>query len=108
MSKQINIFVKGKTGVGKTTFINTIRDILKKNKKFKENFEGYEFNIYEVSKIEDEEIQSATNKKWTITEGTFEETEFFNISYKKSFLQNIWSLIKVLFKKILKIFRIIK
>lgn len=30
MTKQIKIFVKGKYGVGKTTFINTVRDILQK------------------------------------------------------------------------------
>lgn len=107
MSKEINIFVKGKTGVGKTTFINTIRDILKKNKKFKESFNGYEFNIYEIAKIEEEEVQSATNKKWTITEGIFEESEFFNISYKKSFLTNIWNFIKTIIVKLFKILRLI-
>ena len=30
MTKQIKIFIKGKYCVGKTTFVNTVRDILKK------------------------------------------------------------------------------
>ena len=30
MEKKIKLFVKGKMGCGKTTFVNTIRDILKK------------------------------------------------------------------------------
>lgn len=101
MTKKINVFVKGKMGVGKTTFINTLRDILKKNKKFKELFDDYEFDVYEFAEDEDQEYQSATNKKWTIKEGNFKEDEFIKVAYKKSFFKTIWSFIKALFRKIL-------
>lgn len=98
MTKKIKLFVKGKMGCGKTTFITTIRDILKKNKKFKEMFEGYEFDIFEFAESEDKEIQAATNKRWTIQEGKFEETEWFATSYHKSFFSKIWLFILKIFK----------
>ena len=99
MTKKINIFVKGKMSVGKTTFINTVRDILKKNKKFKESFEGYEFDVYEFAEDEDKEYQSATNKKWTIKDGKFEENEFVNVAYKKSIFRSIIDFFLRIFKK---------
>ena len=101
MSKKINVFVKGKMGVGKTTFITTLRDILKKNKKFKELFNEYEFDVYEFAEDDDLEYQSAANKKWTIKDGNFKEEEFIKVVYKKSFFKMIWSFIKALFKKLL-------
>ena len=104
MTKKINIFVKGKYGVGKTTFINCLRDILKKNKKFKELFDGYEFNIHEFAEDENKETQSAVTKKWIILDSKFEEEECLSIAYKKSFLGNIWALIVKIFKAIIKLF----
>ena len=104
MTKEIKILVKGKYGVGKTTFINAVRDILKKNKKFKELFEGYEFDVYEFATDEEKENQAATSKKWTITDGKFEEQEFMVISYQKSFFRSVWSFILRLVKWIIKLF----
>ena len=101
MTKKINVFVKGKMGVGKTTFITTLRDILKKNKSFKELFDNYEFDIYEFTEDDDQEYQSAVNKKWTIQDNNFTEDEFVKIIYKKSLFKKIWSFIKALFKKLL-------
>lgn len=104
MVKEIKILVKGKYGIGKTTFINTIRDILKKNKKFKELFEGYEFDVYEFTTDEEKENQAAVSKKWTITEGKFEEQEFMVVAYKKSFFKGVWLAIIKMFKAIFKLF----
>lgn len=104
MTKQIKIFVKGKYGVGKTTFVNTVRDILKKNKKFKELFNDYEFDIYEFAEDENKEQQEAVCKKWTITEGKFEEKEFISVAYEKSFFSSLWTTITKLFKGIFKLF----
>ena len=100
MAKEIKILVKGEYGVGKTTFINTIRDILKKNKKFKELFEGYEFNVYEFATDKEKENQTAVSKKWTIIDGKFEEQEFMIVAYKKSFFRSIWDFILKVFKSI--------
>lgn len=104
MTKQIKIFVKGKYGVGKTTFINTVRDILKKNKKFKELFNDYEFDVYEFAEDENKESQTAVCKKWTITEGKFEEKEFISVAYEKSFFGSLWTAVTKLFKWIFKLF----
>lgn len=105
MSKKIKLFVKGKMGCGKTTFINALRDILKKNKKFKEMFEGYTFDIHEFCEYTDgEEKQAASVKIWNITEGKFNETEELVISYKKSIFIRIFLFIKNLIAKIIKIF----
>jgi len=100
MTKKINIFVKGKMAVGKTTFIMTVRDILKKNKKFKELFNDYEFDIYEFAEDEGREFQSSANKKWTIVNNVFKEEEFLSVSYKKSFFGNIFNVLKAFFKRI--------
>ena len=104
MTKQIKIFVKGKYGVGKTTFVNTVRDILKKNKKFKELFNDYEFDVYEFVEDENKEFQSAACKKWTITEGKFDEKEFISMAYEKSFFGSLWTAVTKLFKRIFKLF----
>ena len=104
MTKQIKIFVKGKYGVGKTTFVNTVRDILKKNKKFKELFNDYEFDVYEFVEDENKEFQSAACKKWTITEGKFDEKEFISMAYEKSFFGSLWTAVTKLFKWIFKLF----
>ena len=103
MTKQIKIFVKGKYGVGKTTFVNTVRDILKKNKKFKELFNDYEFDVYEFVEDGNKEFQSAACKKWTITEGKFEEKEFISVAYEKSFFGSLWTEVTKLFKWIFKL-----
>ena len=104
MTKQIKIFIKGKYCVGKTTFVNTVRDILKKNKKFKELFNDYEFDVYEFVEDENKEFQSATCKKWTITEGKFDEKEFISMAYEKSFFGSLWTAVTKLFKRIFKLF----
>ena len=104
MTKQIKIFVKGKYGVGKTTFVNTVRDILKKNKKFKELFNDYEFDVYEFAEDENKESQTAVCKKWTITEGKFDEKEFISAAYEKSFFGSLWTAVTKLFKWIFKLF----
>lgn len=104
MTKKINIFVKGKMAVGKTTFINNVRDILKRNKKFKTLFEDYEFDVYEFAEDENKEYQSASNKRWTIKEGKFEEKEFIAVAYEKSFFKTIGNFIVKIFKSIFKLF----
>lgn len=104
MTKKINLIVKGEFAVGKTTFVNTVRDILKKNKKFKELFNDYEFDVYEFATDGEEEYQSASNKKWTIKENKFEEQEYVNFAYKKSFFTAVWVFIKKIFKAIFRIF----
>lgn len=105
MTKQIKIFVKGSMAIGKTTFINAVRDLLKKNKKFKESFDGYEFDIYEFVEDENKEQQEAVCKKWTITEGKFDEKkEFISVVYEKSFFSSLWTTITKLFKWIFKLF----
>lgn len=104
MTKQIKIFVKGKYRVGKTTFVNTVRDILKKNKKFKELFNDYEFDVYEFAEDENKEFQTAVCKKWTITEGKFDEKEFISVAYEKSFFGSLWTAVTKLFKWIFKLF----
>lgn len=104
MTKKINLIVKGKMAVGKTTFVNTVRDILKKNKKFKELFNDYEFDVYEFATDGEEEYQSASNKKWTIKENKFEEQECVNFAYKKSFFTAILAFVKKIFKAIFRIF----
>ena len=103
MTKQIKVFVKGKYGVGKTTFINTVRDVLKKNKKFKELFNDYEFDVYEFAEDENKESQTAACKKWTITEGKFEEKEYISVAYRKSFFTELWLIIAKFAKGIFKL-----
>jgi len=104
MEKKIKLFVKGKMGCGKTTFVNTVRDILKKNKKFKELFNDYEIEIFEFAESEDKEVQSATNKRWTIKENKLEETEWFATHYHKSFFSKLLGLILRILRLIGKIF----
>ena len=105
MDKKIRLFVKGKMGCGKTTFINTLRDILKKNKKFKALFDGYVFDIYEFCEYNDgEEKQAASTKIWTITSEQLTETEELVVHYKKSIFVEIFLFIKNLIKKIIHIF----
>ena len=103
MTKQIKVFIKGKYGVGKTTFINTVRDVLKKNKKFKELFNDYEFDVYEFAEDENKESQTAVCKKWTIIEGKFEEKEYISVAYRKSFYAELWLIITKFAKGILKL-----
>lgn len=105
MTKKISLIVKGKMAVGKTTFVNTVRDILKKNKKFKELFDDYEFDVYEFATDGENEYQSATNKKWTVKEGKFDEEECINVAYQKSFFKTAWTFVKNIFKAIFRIFK---
>ena len=81
-----------------------MRDILKKNKKFKELFNDYEFDVYEFAEDENKESQTAVCKKWTITEGKFEEKEFVSVAYEKSFFGSLWTAVTKLFKWISKLF----
>ncbi len=103
--KTIKLFVKGKMGVGKTTLITTLHDILKRNKKFKESFNGYDIEIFEYAECDEGEIQSAHNKRWSIDDGKLEEIEFLSVTYHKSFIDLIWKIIKWPFVKLFKLIR---
>lgn len=106
--KVIKVFVKGEMGIGKTTFITCVRDLLKKNKKFKELFDRYNIEVFEIATTSDDtEYRSASNKMWSITDGKLEEKEFITVTYRKSFIATVWSTIKSVFVKLFKfIFRI--